>query len=55
MQCDHMPLRQAQGAVLEWPQNFHYVFQHGPFILSCEKRPVLTVFWILNALAGEFW
>jgi len=54
MQCNCMPLQHPEGQVSEWPQNFHDVLHNGPFMLCCEEWPVITVFQILQPLAGEF-
>ena len=54
MQSDHMLFPHSQVPVLEWPQHFHDMLDNGPFILCCEEWLVLTVFWILEPLAGEF-
>jgi hypothetical protein len=53
MQCDHMSLGYALGAVLKWFQNFHNVLNGSPLSMSCEDCPVITVNCILEPLAGE--
>jgi len=53
MQCYSMRLWHPQGAILELPQYFHDILHNGPFILSCEKWPVISVFWILEPLCCE--
>ena len=54
MQCDRMPLRHPQGPVSECPQNIHDILDNGPFTLCCEEWLVITVYWILEPLRGEF-
>jgi hypothetical protein len=54
MQCDCMPLRHPQGPISKWPQYFQDIFHNGPFILSCNKGQVFTLFWILGTLTCEF-
>jgi len=54
MQWDWMPRRHPQGPISKWPQYFHNIPHNGPYILSCEKWPVITGFWILEPLACEF-
>jgi len=54
MQCDCMPLRHRQGPISESPQNLHHVLKNSAFILCCEEWAVITGFWILEPLTGEF-
>jgi len=44
MKCDGMPLRHGQGSISKSPPYFHDILHNRPFILSCEKWPVLRVF-----------
>ena len=54
MRCDYMPLRHPQGPISKWPQYFHDILHNGPFILSCAKWLVITIFWILEPLMCKF-
>jgi len=54
MQSNRLPLRHSKGPESEWPQNFHDVIDVGPFILRCEEWVVITVFWIVQPLTGDF-
>jgi len=49
-----MPFRHPQGAVLEWPENFHDILHVGPFFLFCEEWLLIVVLSILETLTGEF-
>ena len=48
-----MPLGHPHGAVPEWPYIFHDTLNDGPFILCCDERLVITIFWNLEPLTGE--
>jgi len=54
MQCDCMPLWHPEGPISKWPQYLHDILHKGPFIMSCEKWPVIRVFWILKPLMYQF-
>jgi hypothetical protein len=55
MQCDNMPLRQAQDAVMKWPQNLRDILYNGPLTLCCEEWPGITGLSLMEALMGVFW
>ena len=54
MHCDCTALRHPQGPISKWSQYFNDILNNGPFILSCEKSPVISIFWILEQFAWEF-
>jgi len=54
MQCDRMPLGHPHGPILKWLQYSHDILHNGPLILSGERWPVISVFWIVEPLACEF-
>jgi len=53
MQFNWIPLLHRQGPILEWPQNFHDIYDNGPVILCCEKWRVIAVLWSLEPHWGE--
>ena len=54
MQRNVIPSRHPQRPVPEWTKHFHHELDDSPFILCDEEWPVITVFWILEPLGGEF-
>jgi hypothetical protein len=53
-ECDCRPLRQPQGLIVEYPYYNHDIIGNGLSVLCCEEWPVITVFWMLKLLAGQF-
>jgi len=54
MESNYMPFQHPLGPVPEWSWNFHDALDDGLCILCGEAWPVISVFWILEPLAGEF-
>jgi len=54
MQSNHMLFRQPHGPASEWAFNLGDVLHDGPFVPCCEEWQVMTAFFMLKPLTGEY-